>query len=152
MLDDLLMIPTLNLNPLNEDGNTPLNEMLQHNLIDYAIKLIQDCRCDINHCNSKGESPLYFAVSIKNQPLINALIKANAFVNLPNTNGMTPLYKAVENHDFEITELLLKSGANPNLWYTNGSLPINIADPSISKLLISYGARQKANSFLPKQK
>ncbi|XP_043461768.1 uncharacterized protein LOC122498196 [Leptopilina heterotoma] len=99
-------------------------------------------------------SLLHFAIKIRKQNVVKALIEFGADVDVKDDRGQTPLFNAVQTKQTEIVELLLKAGANVNAEDSNNMMPINFAfgereDTSSNEkykpsklvtLLCSYGA------------
>ena len=141
-------MPSLIRNITDKKGNSPLNFIIDYGFFDFAKILIRDPRCDINHYNSEGVSPLCFAIKLKNIEIVQELIKSKAFVNLPNKDTQTPLFLAVKIHWLKIIKLLLKNGANPNLWLTNKQSVLDISSQDVEEILIHYGAKENTRHLI----
>jgi ankyrin repeat protein len=61
---------------------------------------------DVNHCNAKGETPLYVATMSGNRDVVEMLIKAGA-KDIPANNSKTALEIASERGSANLVELLL---------------------------------------------
>lgn len=151
ILNDLLSIPNLDLNCLDDEGNTPLINAIEKDCDKIAHFLIADQRCDVDMISSKGDTPLCMAISKKKINTVKALLTAKALINMPNMKGKSPLCVAVENNDKVLVKLLLDNGALPNQWYYDGSLPINNAEQTIRDLLLRSGANEDYPSFHPEK-
>ncbi|MDZ7719148.1 MAG: ankyrin repeat domain-containing protein [Balneolaceae bacterium] len=95
----------------NERG---LFEALKMNDIRSISEYVQE-GVNINAKNSKGNTPLHYAISDGNEKLVNHLIELGANVNEMNANHNTPLTIAIIRDRNEIVDILLRAGANPNL-------------------------------------
>lgn len=97
-----------------EDLDVALKGALLHEISDVIIELLLSKIVEIDQGD---ESALFFA--LKNQAIIDALLKRGANINYENGFGKTPLYYAIENGNLEILEHLLKNGADPNHRYVS---------------------------------
>jgi ankyrin repeat protein len=93
-------------------------------------------------------TPLFSAVEIGDERLVDLLLKSKADVNATNHLGCTPLFIAVRKDRVTIVRVLLESGADPNnipvLRSKDGkmsSLLSQTSDKGISQLLRNHGAR-----------
>merc|ERR1711964_599864 len=87
-----------------------------------------------------GETPLWVAASNGNKDIVEALLAAGAYVNLPAGRTFeTPLLAAVcrsHEEDFrsqeviDVMEALIKAGANMNQWDPYGQTPLIAAAQS----------------------
>lgn len=143
-LMSLLALCRLNLDSVDQNGNTLLSVAVKRGWTEIVDILAKDSRCDRNHWDQDGKTPLFVAVSKNSTPICTTLIKSGALVDMPNRDGSTPLHLAVEKGATEIVTLLLANGARPNRWYFNGRLPIHLASPQIKELLKKYGANEEA--------
>ncbi|MGZ5134021.1 MAG: ankyrin repeat domain-containing protein [Flavitalea sp.] len=74
------------------------------------IYLIQ-AGANVNAEDEDKNSPLHFAVKMKNLEIVKALIKAGANLEAENSMRTTPLVLAVFNDDLQMLQLLIGSGA-----------------------------------------
>jgi len=93
--------------------------------------------------NSK-QTFLNFSISLRNEDIVNFLIKNGADVNKEDKNGKTPLMLACGKGYENIVKILIENGANVNKENKNGETPLLLANKSgnetIAKILIENGA------------
>ncbi|MEI7597593.1 MAG: ankyrin repeat domain-containing protein [Bacteroidota bacterium] len=78
------------------------------------LKLIIEKGADVNMTsNSNLETPLIYAIKLKNIEAIRLLIDNNADVNKRRKDGASPLFISYQQKSLEITQLLIKAGATP---------------------------------------
>lgn len=77
--------------------------------------------------NSVGWTPLSFAATKNNEPLVRLLLENGAYVNEPENDGWTPLLFAVFREYYNIALLLFDYGANPFIECAQGYSPFGIA-------------------------
>lgn len=147
ILKNLLSIPNLDLNCLDDKGDTPLIKAIEKDCDKIANALIVDQRCDVDMLGAKGETPLCLAITKDKINIVKSLLTANAIINMPNVNGKSPLCIAVEKNDKAMVKLLLDNGALPNQWYFGGTLPVNNAEPTIRDILLKKGANEDYPNF-----
>lgn len=83
----------------------PKPEMVQH-LIGLGV--------DVNAVDEYGNTPLHYAIRLKNAELIKILLDANAEINHVNEEGVSPLRQALlaKPFDYNSIKLLLDAGAD----------------------------------------
>jgi ankyrin repeat protein len=85
------------------------------------VKVLIDNGLDPNKAlNSFGETPLMRAVTEKNKPIVELLIKSGADVNMADESGYTPLMSASAVGDISLIEFLAHEGADPGKQSDNG--------------------------------
>ncbi len=82
-----------------------------HHLAEQKIKVtidqIKELHCDVNAIDSKGRTPLFFAVCNENEDMVQSLLCLNADKTISDYKGQTPLMKAFEVGNSKIIKLLL---------------------------------------------
>lgn len=78
------------------------------------VKVLIDHGLDPNRAlNRFGETPLIRAVTEKNKPIVELLLKSGADVNMADESGYTPLMSASAVGDISMIELLIHAKADP---------------------------------------
>lgn len=133
--------------------STILIETIKHHQ-DEIIKYLVKHGADINKGNSKGVTPLMFAIMYYPQKMdiIEFLLNHQANYKVRDKDGMTPLTGAVGAGRIESVKILLKHGADVNEINGRGCSPLLFAIASnnadMFKLLLEKGADLKKK--LPK--
>jgi len=121
-----------NINERDEDGSSPLIELMIHTNQDgmefmYFDPIIEQLTGnDINYVGPQG-SALHCAVFNIQEEYMQRLLQLRADVNVRNNNGETPLFIASLNGISQYVRSLLNFGADPNIPDNNGRLPIQVA-------------------------
>jgi ankyrin repeat protein len=116
----------------NANDESPLMLAALKGRVDICEQLI-GLRADVN---KSGWTPLHYAASGLNLPVVKLLLSHKADVNALSPNGTTPLMMAARYADLETVDYLLKAGANPDLKNQQGmsaydfSLSAERPDPS----------------------
>jgi hypothetical protein len=92
--------------------------------------------------DSKGMTPLMYALQIGKNDLLKCLLKKKVNVNILDKVGRSPLHMAVSRNNAEVVSLLLENGADINLKDARGFTPAHVAAtlffPTILKQLIEH--------------
>ena len=129
-----------------------------HSVKDAAIaRLLINAGAEINPLDDRANTPLYYAASSDNLPLIKVLIEAGADPDLGGTS-MTTVYDANGQNPQQIAfasgqplllnrinpealSLLINAGANVNIRDASGQTPLHmVKDLAAAQLLIDAGA------------
>ena len=70
---------------------------------------------DVNAADIKGQTPLFYAVKIKNEQLIKNLLDQGADINARDNKGESVLFRAAEEDDKKMVKFLLENGASTKL-------------------------------------
>jgi len=102
---------------------------------------------EVNKRNSRGATPLHWAVS--DEARTRLLLEKGAAINSQTDSGRTPLYLAASQSDHDsVLRLLLDKGADPNLATLNGRTPLMTAaangELAMVRLLLEHKANPKA--------
>ena len=100
-----------------EDGNTPLTLALQDiniNTPSIIILIMDKAKKTMlaQMPNSQGDFPLYLAVSLNNQYILNILLKYAVNINQKHSNKTSSLIKVLENNNPNFANILLIHGAD----------------------------------------
>jgi len=82
---------------------------------------------DVNCCDGKDRTPLYWASMNGYVGAIDALLAAGAHVNAANKSAWTPLHIASWNNEVDAVRALLAGGADVNVTNAGGSTPLHEA-------------------------
>lgn len=85
---DLMRLRTIDVNSVNDQGETPLHLAVYHNHILIVDQLL-DFGAQINIQNKEGESPLFYAVRKSLTPIIRLLLSRDASIELINNYDET---------------------------------------------------------------
>ncbi len=107
----LVNTPKIDLNPITEDGETPLMMAVFKGQVELAVKMI-DKGADVN---KPGWTPLHYAATASNVHLINILLENHAYIDAESPNKTTPLMMAAHYGTSGAVKLLLEEGADASL-------------------------------------
>ena len=93
------------------DDETALMLAAFHNLLPVAQVLVQR-EADVN---KPGWTPLHYAATKANVPMMRLLLENHAYIDAPSPNGTTPLMMAAHYGSALATKMLLEEGADPRL-------------------------------------
>jgi len=105
---------------------SPLVKASQDGDILATEKLINE-GADINEQDSKGYTPLMYAVWSGKTETVKTLIHKGADINKADNYGWTPLFWALYYGHLEIASLLIDKGANVNIKDSSGTTPLIVA-------------------------
>jgi len=91
------------------------------------LELTDEDLDDINRADSKGNTPLHYAVSHGHPESVRTLLQQQAQPNVQNRDGETPLFMAARANHVLLCELLLNWSANPDIGNIDGLRPVHIA-------------------------
>ncbi len=119
----LIKAPKIDLNPITEDGETPLMMAVFKGHIDLAVQMI-DKGADVNQ---PGWAPLHYAATSGNVQLIKILLENHAYIDAESPNKTTPLMMAAHYGTPGAVKLLLEEGADVSLKNDLGLTAIDFA-------------------------
>ena len=119
----LVDTPNINLNTLNANGESALMLVALRGQLDLAAQMVKK-DADVN---KTGWTPLHYAASSGQLPLINLLIQNNAYIDAESPNGTTPLMMASMYGTPAAVKLLLGEGADPQLKNQQGLSALQFA-------------------------
>jgi ankyrin repeat protein len=109
VINALLAAPTIQVNALTEQGESPLMLAALAGYADVCQKLI-DKGADIN---KPGWTALHYAATSGNVVIIKMLLEHYAYVDTESPNGSTPLMMAAKYGTGDAVRALLDGGADP---------------------------------------
>ena len=142
ILTMLLDVPTIDVEVLNADNNTPLHYFCEHNhslnckkLGALIIAKAKNPKDYLVQVNSNKETPMHKAVFNKKLRLfmVDMLVKHHATVDCRNEKDETPLIYAVRLGREDLIEALLRAGADPSIATASGQTARQIADQTLSE-------------------
>lgn len=142
ILTMLLDIPTIDVEVLNADNNTPLHYFCEHNHSLNCKKLggllIAKAKASKEYLiqgNLNKETPMHKAVFNKKFRLfmVDMLVKHHAIVDCRNEKDETPLIYAVRLGREDLIEALLRAGSDPSIATQSGQTARQIADQTLNE-------------------
>ena len=121
--DALIDSPKIDLNTLNDRGESALMLAALKGLRDLAEKMVKK-GADVN---KTGWTPLHYAASAGQTEVISLLLENHAYVDAESPNGSTPLMMASMYGTPAAVKLLLDEGADPSLKNQQGLTAIDFA-------------------------
>lgn len=134
--------PKTNVNILNAKDESPLMLAALKSHEKIAEELIKR-GADVN---KTGWTPLHYAASSANLPIIALLIENSAYIDAESPNGTTPLMMAAMYGTPEAVKLLLQEGADPTLKNIQSLTALDFAQRAVrpdSADLIAEAIRSK---------
>jgi uncharacterized protein len=119
----LIKAPKIDLNPITDDGETPLMMAVFKGQTELAVQMIER-GADVN---KPGWTPLHYAATAGNVQLINVLLENHAYIDAESPNKTTPLMMAAHYGTPGAVKLLLEEGADPSLKNDQGLTAIDFA-------------------------
>lgn len=119
----LINAPKIDVNSVTADGETPLMMAIIRGESQLAMQLI-DKGADIN---KPGWTPLHYAATTGNVPMITLLLEKFAYIDAESPNKTTPLMMAAQYGTTGAVKLLLESGADVSLKNDLGLTAIDFA-------------------------
>ncbi|XP_041859118.1 caskin-2-like isoform X2 [Melanotaenia boesemani] len=99
-------------------------------------------RLNVNYQDSDGFSALHHAALTGTTELLEALLEAQATVDIKDSNGMRPLHYAAWQGKAESVLMLLRSGASVNTASMDGHIPLHLAAQyghfEVSEMLLQH--------------
>ncbi len=120
----LIEAPHADLNVLNSHGESPLMLAALAGHLDLVELLIKK-GADVN---KTGWTPLHYAASKSQLPILRVLIENHAYIDAESPNGSTPLMMAAMYGNPQTVELLLQEGADPLLKNQQGLTALQFAE------------------------
>eukprot|EP00038_Savillea_parva_P013122 m.209085 g.209085 ORF g.209085 m.209085 type:complete len:711 (+) comp24392_c0_seq1:125-2257(+) len=126
------------------NATTPLLEACLQESVDM-VKLLLECRGDVNTAGHDGMSPLIAVCKVGNIELVRMLLDAGAEVNHRAANGATALYMCCAHNHLEAAKIVQAAGADLSLGTSNdGATPLFVAcargNVEVVRWLMSVGA------------
>ncbi|GAB5411832.1 MAG: hypothetical protein ChlgKO_09460 [Chlamydiales bacterium] len=116
--------PNINLDALNEKGETALFHVKSEAMLDLLISHCFDTEVE----NQNGYFPIHLAASNDYSEVLVALInRYNVSANQKTRDGVTPLHLAAEKNHYATVDLLLQFGADVNAQTHDGLTPLHFA-------------------------
>ncbi|MDB5965210.1 MAG: Ankyrin [Polaromonas sp.] len=119
----LLDTPKADLNLLSTKGESPLMLAALKGQLELAEAMVKK-GADVN---KTGWTPLHYAASTGQLPLIRLLLENHAYIDAESPNGSTPLMMASMYGSPEAVKLLLDEGADPSLKNQQGLTAVQFA-------------------------
>jgi uncharacterized protein len=125
----LINAPKIDLNPITDDGETPLMMAVFKGQTQLAILMI-DKGADVN---KPGWTPLHYAATAGNVQLMKILLENYAYIDAESPNKTTPLMMAAHYGTPGAVKLLLEEGADVSLKNELGLTAIDFAQRALKQ-------------------
>jgi ankyrin repeat protein len=124
-LQILLEDPNINVNAINNDGESALHVAVRANQPNTINFLLQSDRINPNCISKAGFTPLGLAIHLDNIESGKVLIQnVKTNLNILNLKFETPLFLAISNKKFEFAKLLIENPSTKINTYSNGASPL----------------------------
>ncbi|MHB0998003.1 MAG: phosphodiester glycosidase family protein [Armatimonadota bacterium] len=113
-----------------------LHQAIMMSDFDKAKSLIEKYPDSINSKDETGYTPIHLSILMKQNKIIDTLLKHKADPNIKVIGGITPLHMSVFMDNTDALSLLLKNGADPNMKSDDGYTPLKSARQLGKKTMI----------------
>jgi len=142
----LEVVPTLELAPRSDSGQTPLHIAAEKGFLDLIIFFLgHDSSC-IQIADGSGNMPFHYAAQSGNIDAVQQLL-TDENVNCPGWRRRTALIWATTDSNVPVVEFLLDNGANPNLVDDYGMSPlwlsVQAGKNEVATVLLQRGANPR---------
>lgn len=134
---------------INNEGLSAITFAIKYT--DARTVRVVSRKANVNKRDQLGNAPLHFAIVKRHSGAVEALLNANADVNLTGrttaVSNQTPLFIALLWYDTKLVKRLLEKGGDPNIADSDGAFPLSEAcirsgaDLDTVKLLVEHGAK-----------
>ncbi|KAI9040728.1 uncharacterized protein KD926_007809 [Aspergillus affinis] len=147
VIDLLIDCSDINVNPVNDEGCTPLMMASEYSSVDVVRSLLEK-NADLNKRDMDGWTPLLTALRYSSEEVITTILARNPDVHIQNCDDYTPLLMACRHSTANVVQQLIdrevdvnkKSNANESelhvLVYNENKTDIR----QITEKLLDYGA------------
>jgi ankyrin repeat protein len=128
-LAEFLKHPSLDFNPADENGETPIHIAARSIHTDIILKLLEYPQVDPNICDAAGQNALHKAARASApEALKNMLTRKGLDVNKQDSAGLSPLHIAAKAKESAgVQALLAQPGIQVTLRDNNGQTPLHAA-------------------------
>jgi uncharacterized protein len=131
----LLLQARANINLVDAVGYTPIHYAVSAELVEIATLLISNPGASVSiSAGSHRQTPLHLAVAIDDEhwleagfPIVRALLKAKAHVNIQDSQKRSALHYAVERERWDAVQLLIAASCDTNITDVEGETALHWA-------------------------
>jgi ankyrin repeat protein len=105
---------------------SPLHLAIKNTSCKNIIQLLLKYGANVNIQDTKGQTPLHYAISYNQAYIAERLIQTGADVNIQDTKGQTPLHYAARYNQTHIAKILLENGACIDARDNIGHTPLHL--------------------------
>ena len=116
-----------NVNAPSPAGNWSALILAIHNSYSDIVVMLLNNGADVTEKNSVGFTPLHYAVSYLEPPVLELMLDKGADVNARNKSGVAPLHIAAWEDEPSVVRLLLSRGAKIDARTAQGMTPCHNA-------------------------
>lgn len=129
--------------PPQRDLGETFHALVKEGNVQAVIKFLEQhkpasVKALVNKQNAKQQTPIFWAIEQKNQPMISLLLQYGADVRICEQHGFTPLHLAAYVGNLEVVKMIVKNGAEINAKNATGCTALHLASKANHKEIVAY--------------